>query len=86
MSEHEKDTRSSATDPGEKDGAASSGAGTPAKRRSRRRLVIGVLLGAAAGFAYYAFIGCNSGGCPITSSPWISTLYGSALGGVVANI
>lgn len=39
-----------------------------------------VLLGGAAGFAYYAFIGCASGTCPITSNPYISTGYGALIG------
>lgn len=38
------------------------------------------VLGAAAGYAYYYFIGCVSGTCPITSNPWISTAYGGLLG------
>jgi hypothetical protein len=37
-------------------------------------------LGAGAGFAYYTFIGCASGTCPITSNPYISTAYGAAVG------
>ncbi len=36
--------------------------------------------GAAAGYAYYRFVGCSSGVCPITSNPVISTLYGSFMG------
>jgi hypothetical protein len=36
--------------------------------------------GAAAGFAYYYFIGCVSGTCPITSNPYISTGYGAVVG------
>lgn len=39
-----------------------------------------VVLGAGLGFAYYRFIGCNSGTCPITSNPWISTAYGAVAG------
>jgi hypothetical protein len=39
-----------------------------------------VALGAAGGYAYYYFIGCVSGTCPITSNPWISTAYGGLLG------
>lgn len=41
---------------------------------------IGILLGAIGGYAYYYFIGCNSGGCPITSNPNISIMYGALLG------
>ena len=44
------------------------------------RILLGVLLGAAAGYAYYRFVGCASGACPITSNPWISTAYGAGLG------
>ncbi len=36
--------------------------------------------GASAGFAYYYFIGCNSGTCPISGNPYISTLYGAVMG------
>ena len=39
-----------------------------------------VLIGATAGYAYYYFVGCASGTCPITSNPWISTAYGALLG------
>ena len=44
------------------------------------RLLLGVGMGAALGYLYYYFIECNSGSCPITSSPVISTLYGGLLG------
>lgn len=44
------------------------------------RMVLGVLLGAAAGFGYYKFIGCSTGGCPLTSNPWISTGFGALTG------
>lgn len=37
-------------------------------------------IGLAAGFAYYYFIGCNSGSCPITSNPYISSGYGLGVG------
>jgi len=44
-------------------------------------LKIGVIaLGAILGFMYYKFIGCQSGVCPITSNPWISTGYGALIG------
>ncbi len=47
------------------------------------RLLLGMFLGAISGFAYYYFIGCNSGSCAITSSPINSTLYGLLSGGVL---
>ena len=45
---------------------------------TRRLLAAG--LGAAGGFAYYHFVGCASGTCPITSNPFISTAYGALVG------
>jgi len=38
------------------------------------------LVGAILGFAYYYFVGCASGSCGITSSPYMSTLFGGFLG------
>lgn len=48
--------------------------------------LIGVVLGAAGGYAYYYFVGCNSGSCSITSSPVNSTIYGTIMGGLLFNI
>jgi hypothetical protein len=45
----------------------------------QRRAVFG-LIGAVGGFAYYYFIGCASGTCPISSNPYISTVYGTLMG------
>jgi hypothetical protein len=39
-----------------------------------------VVVGAALGFGYYRLVGCSSGACPITSNPYVSTLYGALLG------
>ena len=39
-----------------------------------------VLGGAVLGYAYYYFIGCTGGTCPITSNPYISTVYGAIAG------
>jgi len=49
------------------------------------RLIIGIALGAAAGFAYYRFVGCSSGACPITGNPYISTIYGAVIGALLAH-
>lgn len=48
--------------------------------------IAGVLLGAVGGYLYYAFVGCASGTCAITSSPTISTLYGALMGGLLFNM
>ena len=44
--------------------------------------IIGIftLLGVGGGFAYYWFIGCNTGGCMITSSPYMSMIWGGMVG------
>ncbi len=44
------------------------------------RLFLFTLGGIILGFAYYYFIGCRSGSCPITSSPYISSIYGGIIG------
>ena len=47
--------------------------------------LVGVALGALAGFAYWYFIGCNSGSCAIQSNWESSTFYGGLIGFVMAN-
>ncbi|MBI2619198.1 MAG: hypothetical protein HYW57_03885 [Ignavibacteriales bacterium] len=42
--------------------------------------LVPVLLGAAGGYAYYHFVGCVSGTCPITSNAWSGTAYGALIG------
>jgi hypothetical protein len=42
--------------------------------------ILPVMLGGAAGLLYYRFVGCKTGACPLTSNPWISTLYGALIG------
>lgn len=53
-----------------------------AKPKVRRmlRIALFVVGGAIAGFLYYRFVGCRSGACPLTSNPYISTLYGAFMG------
>jgi len=48
-------------------------------------LVTGLIIGAGAGYAYWLYIGCNSGTCMITSSARNSTLYGLVMGGLLAS-
>jgi len=45
----------------------------------------GVIIGGIGGFFYYHFVGCASGSCGITSNPFSSALFGSAMGFFVVN-
>lgn len=40
----------------------------------------GVVTGAFGGYLYYYYVGCVSGTCAITSNPYMSILWGAALG------
>jgi len=48
------------------------------------KVILGAVIGGGLGFAYYKFIGCSTGTCPLTSNPWISSIYGAALGALIA--
>jgi len=48
--------------------------------------LIGIIIGAIAGWLYWNFIGCSSGTCAITSKPLNSILYGALMGYLVAGI
>ena len=45
--------------------------------------LIGMVIGAVGGYAYYHFVGCASGTCPITSRPLNSTAYGAVMGALL---
>jgi len=49
------------------------------------RIIIGAVIGGALGFAFYKFVGCSTGACPLTSNPFISSLYGMVVGALVAS-
>ncbi len=48
------------------------------------RLVIGAIVGGLLGYGMYRFIGCSTGTCPITSNPWVSTIFGMVIGGLAS--
>lgn len=50
------------------------------------RAMVGIVLGGLVGYGLYYFIGCPSGTCLITSSPWGSVVYCSILGFVASQI
>ena len=51
-----------------------------------QRNLIGIVIGAIAGWLYWHFVGCSSGTCAITSKPMNSSLYGALMGYLVAGV
>jgi phage shock protein E len=49
-------------------------------------VILGIILGATAGYLYWRFVGCASGTCAITSKPLNSTLYGAMMGALSFNL
>lgn len=53
--------------------------------QSNKYAIMGIAIGALAGYAYFHFVGCTSGNCAITSKPFNSTLYGAVMGGLLVS-
>lgn len=51
-----------------------------------KMVILGIIVGAVAGFLYWKFVGCTSGTCAITSKPLNSTIYGAMMGGLTLNL
>lgn len=56
------------------------------KWKNLLRPVVFIAAGALAGLAYYLLAGCSTGGCIITSSPWISMAYMGLVGALLSGI
>ncbi len=41
--------------------------------------LLSALIGAGAGYAYYHYIGCITGTCPIQTNPWLATIFGGVM-------
>jgi xanthine/uracil permease len=48
--------------------------------------IAGLIIGLAAGYLYWYFVGCANGTCLIQSSPWRMTPYGGMMGALTGNI
>lgn len=48
------------------------------------KLMLGAAIGGGLGFAFYKFVGCASGACPLTSNQIITPIYGALLGVLIA--
>lgn len=58
------------------------------KKLNNKKIFIrlaGTVPGALLGYLYYSKVGCVSGGCLITSNPYISTLYGAFFGYLISD-
>ena len=49
------------------------------------KTILGAGVGAAVGYAMYRFVGCKTGTCPITASPWTSMLVWGIVGAIGAS-
>lgn len=56
------------------------------KNKINKLRLAGALLGAIGGFLYWNFIGCESGTCAIRSVWYYSTLWGTAMGYLLADL
>lgn len=50
------------------------------------KIIVGMVIGIVGGYFYYREIGCKSGSCPLTSSPWLSMLWGGAMGYLIGGM
>jgi len=50
------------------------------------RSVLFVLFGAIVGLVYQRIIGCRAGTCPITSNPYVATIYGAVMGFLLSGV
>lgn len=54
-------------------------------RKALSTFIVAVV-GAVGGYLYYRFVGCADGTCAITSNPYVSTLYGGIIGGLLGSL
>lgn len=51
-------------------------------KRYYKLLLFGIF-GGLLGYGYYYFVGCTSGGCPLTSNWFVTTIYGAFAGAIL---
>lgn len=56
------------------------------KKKKWLRPTLFTLGGGLAGLAYYYFVGCSTGSCPITSNPITSMLYLGLVGWLLSGL
>lgn len=50
------------------------------------RHLIGLAVGLASGYAYYYFVGCQGGACPLKSNPYYMLALGGLSGYLIADL
>lgn len=48
------------------------------------KIALGIVIGAGIGFVWGYFGRCAGGACPLTGNPYVSTVVGAVLGGLIA--
>ena len=48
-------------------------------------IIAGIIIGLAAGYAYFYFVGCRTGACPLRANPYYNMLLGALLGYIVTD-
>jgi xanthosine utilization system XapX-like protein len=54
-------------------------------KRKLRITIFSIVVGLIGGYAYWKFIGCTSGTCPLTSNWYNSTLIGGVFGYLISD-
>ncbi len=44
------------------------------------RIALGLVIGGAVGYAYHRLVGCSTGTCPLTATPFRAITYGAVMG------
>lgn len=44
------------------------------------RIALGLVIGGAVGYAYHRLVGCSTGACPLTATPFRAITYGAVMG------
>ena len=50
------------------------------------RVIALPLVGSAGGWLYYRYVGCTTGTCAVTSSLWLSNVFGYILGSLLYTV
>ncbi len=44
------------------------------------RIALGLVIGGAVGYAYHRLVGCSTGTCPLTATPFRAITHGAVMG------